>query len=560
MKNLLDLIEKEPDNIEARMELAKIYIDKEDYKNAQHNLLKVIKLDPENINANYILSQLYEFNEEYEQAVGHLEKVLRTQDNYNLLYTLAQLYEKADNYEKSFEIYKNCIKKKPDDFDVYQNLSHVCIILGKTKEAIKCNEVLIAQNPKNIVALNQLAELYEKTDKLSFFLTKAKINEIEKNYPGAISFYKKALVQTEDKDKIIEIKMAISQIYTEENKLLNAVDGYLEVIEIDNKNFNAYKKLGETYYNLENLDSASEAYEKALELAKDDINILEKLSEIYIENKNYEKAEDLCKKIIKQSPQKIEPHISLAKVYIAQNMDKLAIEKLNYTLEKDPKNVEVLSMLADHELSYKNFKQALFYADKIKEIIPQSPFGYKKAAEIYEANNESFNSHFNYGLYHELKGEKQLAIDEFGWALEANPQNTEIILKIAKLYEDISEDFIAIDFYQQAFGADNQNTLPLKKMVKLYTKHTEYEQAIDCGKRIIDIDNNDRESTLVLAELYEIIKDYDIALETYKKCKTFSGTSTWHKTIDEKIEKLELIINGDNEEGLLDKIARFFSS
>ena len=67
MDDLLELLEHQPNNINARMELVKRYIDKEDYENASNMLEEIIKLDQGHLEGNYVLVQLCEFREDFEK-------------------------------------------------------------------------------------------------------------------------------------------------------------------------------------------------------------------------------------------------------------------------------------------------------------------------------------------------------------------------------------------------------------------------------------------------------------------------------------------------------------
>ncbi|MDD3013350.1 MAG: tetratricopeptide repeat protein [Candidatus Gastranaerophilales bacterium] len=559
MEELLTLIENQPNNINARLELVKKYLDNNDYNRAKILLEEIIKIDSNNFDANYILGQVYEFDEEFLKAVECFEKVVKAQPNPDLKYKLAGLYENADKYEKALAIYNECYSQNTSDNDICEKIAHVNRILGNNEKAVEFYSKLLKSDPNNIVALTQLAELYEDTDKLLCYVTRARVNEQEGALSHALSCYKKALAEADNPQDVMYVRLSIAEIFVKQENYLKAIDEYLAILEHDNKNYKVYKNLANAYIQLDNPEAAADAYEKAYEIYPEDTDILKELADIYIEIEASEKAFNLLEKIISMEPNNLSMRVNLAKSCISKEMDSRALDELNLVLGKDPKNVEAIGVLVDYYIIKKDNEKALEYTKEIKKYIPKSPFGYKKAGEIYEVLGDSFASHYNFGVYHELKGEKQLAIDEFTWALEKSPDNMDILIKIAALYEDISEDYIAAEYYQKAYRVDNTNIAALKKMNDIFWRKKDYKQVIDICNEILKANGKDKDTLLKLAESYDQSKNYDLAIQNYKEYLNISPLSVKTDQIKERLEKLEGKINGDGEEGLLEKIFSFFA-
>lgn len=559
MEELLNLIENQPNNINARLQLVQKYLDNQDINNAGNELKEILSIDDNNFDANYILGQIYEYNEEFSRAAECFEKVVKQQPKPELKYRLAQLYENADEYEKALVLFKECSQSSPDDPDICERIAHVSRILGNNSEAIESYNRILKKDPENIVALTGLMDFYEEEDKLLYYTTKAKIHILEGTPTHAVSAYKKALAEAEHIDDINQIRYALAEIFVQNENYLQAIDQYLVILENDSKNYKVLKNLAQAYSQLDNMESAAEAYEKALEIYPDNKEVLMELADIFIEINEFNKAESILETLIKTEPKNHAHQINLARVYIAVHKDAEAKEKLNFVIQKDPKNMEALSILVDFYILNKDYGQALKHIEEIKKSIPNSPFGYKKAGEVYEILKKAYDSHCNYALYHDIKGEKQLAIDEFTWALEHDPNNTEIILKVARLYEEISESYLALEYYQRAFKADNRNIFALEKMGEIHTKNKNFEYAADIYKEIINIDPREKEACFNLASSYEQVKNYDLALENYKKYLELSPNALKSDEAKSRIDKIEKKMYGEEDEGLLEKIFRFFS-
>jgi tetratricopeptide (TPR) repeat protein len=560
MENLLEKINSQPDNIDARMELAGKYLSEQDAEKAKPLLEEVLNIDSNNLNANFILAQIYEFDEEYSKAVVCMEKVVAQQPAFELVYRLGQLYEGADEYEKALNIYKNCYLQAQDDANLCERVAHTYRVLGNNTEATEFYKKLLTINKDDIVALTQLMEIHEEEgEKFLYYITRAKIYEMEDSLSQAISSYKKALNEAADNDEASKVRLAIIDLLHKKGNYNQAVDELLLLLEQDKNNYAAYMYLAEVYIKLDNTEAACEAYEKAHELNPNNVNLLNELADLYLDTEQAEKASTVLLKLIELEPDNLSSRVNYAKAQIALNQDDRAEESLNFVLKKDPQNVEATSVYADYYMLKKDYEKASTNVEKIKKLIPNSPFGYRKAGEICEIIDKPFESHYNYGIFHDLKGEKQLAIDEFTWALDHDPRNIEVSLKLAKLYEESSEEYVAVEYYQRVYKLDSENLTALRRMGEIYTKNKDYEQAIEVYKAIIKLNENGRDTYFSLAESYEQTRNYEKALEVYRKFVALAGMSAKADEARNKIEKLETRINGEEDDGLLNKIFKIFS-
>jgi tetratricopeptide (TPR) repeat protein len=340
---------------------------------------------------------------------------------------------------------------------------------------------------------------------------------------------------------------------------MHAVDEFLVILENDPENFKVYKELADIYISVENSEAAVETYEKALEIYPDHTETMKELAELYIELQNYDKAESLLEKALSYEADDIAGLISIARVKVFLGKNDEAIEKINRIFEKEPDNIEALGILADYYTSSGQYEKALLQTEKIRKKLPNSSFGYRKTSEICEKAGMIYEMHYYYGIFHNLKGEKQLAIDEFSHALDLNPNNTDIMLKIAELYEELTEPYIAIEYYERIFNIDNSSISSLKKAGELYFRQKNYEKASACFEIVLESDKSDKELYFKLAQAQENYKDREKAFENYKKFIKLAPLSPKTDEAKSKIEKLESKLYGEDDEGFLEKIFKFFT-
>lgn len=559
MEHLLEQIEKDPKNINARLQLVRKYIEEENTGEARKFLTEILEINSDNLEANFIFGQICEFEEDYERAAECFEKVINQRPGPELKLRLAQIYENIDEYAKALEIYETLYKFNPNDNDLLEKVAHVNRISGNTDKAIECYHKLLKNDECNIVALTQLAELYENKDKFLYYYFRASISEVEGAFSNAVSLYKKAAAEAEANEDVIKIRLKIAQIHAKNQQFLKEIDEYIAILDIEKENFEVYKNLAVAYKKLDNLEAAADALQSAIDLNPADSEVLKELFDVYSELESHEQALPIIQKLLEKEPNKKEYKLDLCRTLIALGRDTDAEEHLNQILQKNPNDTDAIALYTDYLIIRGELDKALEYAEKIKKLLPSKPFGHKKAGEIYEAKNMAFESHVNLGMYHTLKGEKQLAADEYTWAHQIQPDNTEIIMKLAAVYEEMNEKYIAAEYYQKAVDINKENIPALKKLGEIYSSLKDYNTAISSYKAIIDIDAMNKEIYFLLAELYEKVKNYDFALESYKNYVSLAPNTNNAKTAKEIITKIEAKINGEEDEGLLSKIMRIFS-
>ncbi len=558
MEELLAMIEEQPNNIDARMQLVKMHLETQDLDEAQVLLKEVIELDKYNLDANYVLAQIYEIQEDYIQAIEHLKTVVQQQPVEGIVMKLAELYETTDDLENARRLYHDCFTSNPDNMEAVECLANLYFIMGQKQEALQFYKLILAQDPNNMVAHSQLMDIYESSDKFNYYMTRAKINRMNEKVSYALNDYKKALPHAESDADFIETQFYIAELYMQQEKYMHAIDAYLAITDRDEENVDASRSLAESYLKSDNIDSACEAYEKTLELDPTDQESMEELIDLYMDLENYNKAYKWVKKLFISEPENLSYKVTMGSIKLALGDKKDAYTLIQEVLEEDEKNTEALSAMADYFSQEEVYDKALEYVNKIKEVIPASPFGYKKAAEINEVIGNAYETHYNYGVYHHLKKESQLAIDEFTCALEYKSDNSDLAVRIAELYENISEDYVAIEYYQKAISLNNKDVNSYKKLAQLYKKLGDYDSLIQCYTSLLEVDPGNRDACFSLAESYESQKKYDLAIEHYRSCSKMSAPSSWLEEVELKLQKLENETYVKEEQGLIEKFLNAF--
>lgn len=100
-------------------------------------------------------------------------------------------------------------------------------------------------------------------------------------------------------------------------------------------------------------------------------------------------------------------------------------------------------------------------------------------ALIYEKAGDSYNEHINWGKYNILKGEKEVALNEYLTAYQFNNKDSNLVETIAVQFEGIKDTNKAAEFYERLIELEPQNTTALQKLAAFRESIGDYSGALD---------------------------------------------------------------------------------
>jgi tetratricopeptide (TPR) repeat protein len=210
-------------------------------------ILKGLQKLPQNINLRKRLAYSYKKQNKSDQYISELERIVdMTENDTNLMMELSNAYGEFERYEDQVYILKRLLKK----------------------------------DSNNEIAQGELALALEKSgeDPLEF------IKERFENNPENVSY------GLDYADRLIK-----------NNRNTESINVFKKVIRVDGSNKVAYRKLGEVYFEIDDLESASKSFEELYMLDPRDVKIAIKISNINIELDQFDEAIKWAKKADKVS-------------------------------------------------------------------------------------------------------------------------------------------------------------------------------------------------------------------------------------------------------------------
>jgi len=293
-----------------RMELAKIYIQKNSSKSAEReldllkNLMTKYQIKDNNflqdyeeqtcwlkykderknpVKSKYYKAKYYEAKKEYNVALELLNGIVNISDDKALVYdTIGSLYFKTANYDKAEQNFNKALEINKKDAEAFIGLGKIYQIKAKNKDALANFQKALEIEPANISIKLELAEVYELLgqEEESYKLYR---QVIQAPQPSAESYYKLGMMylrsgDMDEAEKYLKTALSFNPMnstiwidiagleISKEN--YTTAENYLKPIaSTDNKNQYYYFYYGLIYKATGNIEMAKTCFNNALHIS-----------------------------------------------------------------------------------------------------------------------------------------------------------------------------------------------------------------------------------------------------------------------------------------------------
>lgn len=389
---------------------------------------------------------------------------------------LAEQFEMDEKYDEAYAEYRKELPHKSGDIELLTKLAHIALILGKKDEAKAYYGRMLEVDPANILAHEQLVDIYQNEDKFKYYLLRGNMHALQQQMSYAKSDYRKAIEHAKDTQEALPARYLFASLCEGEEKYQEAIDMYLRIADDDEKNPMPYIKLAELYEKTEGIISSIQILERGL---KDGgfKEFEEILAGYYIRNSQPEKALELTKN-----------DLTKARALMDLGKNDEAFEILNRIKDQYKDQPLMHSLLAQYYFQKGMKDEAFAEIDVYEKLAPNSPLIYQMRALIYEESGDSFNEHLNWGKYNILKGEKEVALNEYMIAYQFDGKNSELIETIATQLEGLKDYTKACEFWEKLVEIEPKNSNALQKLAVFRDSIGDYAGAMDYMDRLKEVD------------------------------------------------------------------------
>lgn len=462
---------------------------------------------------------------------------------------LAEQFEANEQYEQAFAEYKKEYEANPNDIGIIERLGHLSLILENSEEAASYYFEILKKDPTNTLAYEQLMTIYENTDKYKYYIYRGNKNSIEGKLEFAINDFKKALTHAvDDEAQVVMTRLTIANLYRQLGNNMKALDEFNMIIEYDNLNEDIFLQMADLYLLDDSYPSAIDTLQRAIQKGFDTPRIREGLATIYLKSGDAKNAIEYTNDELL----KIQCMLELGQIEEAYSK----LDSLPEELRNTPR---YYTIKAQHSYSSKDFEKALEYVEEYNKLQPNSPLTFQMRALVYEELNDEYNAHLNWGRYNMVRGDKDIAINEFLNAAQLKDDDINLLFTLAEMLTENKDTNHAAEYYEKIVKIEPTNKEALKKLADFREGIGDYRAQVEYLEKLYDADKNDLNSLKLLAQAYETRKIKDKALAAYNKYLEMTKDANEYQVIKNKIEKLENSSAGEDADGLIDKIMKLFS-
>jgi tetratricopeptide (TPR) repeat protein len=495
-------IEKDPESLFLKKELAILYLHKKDNENALIVVEKILEKDPESVDAlvmsasikktldkdadvkpiyekvllndpergsvYQILGKMYFSEGDMDNAFRVFEKMLdHFPDNYVGYYYIGEIYGVRTDYDKAEESFIKTLELEPSLDEARLELVKIYRLTKQDEKIITMYEQIRERNPDNIISVIELGLLYNKKDPVKagdLFKDLGERSLDDSNVIGTVLQY--LILQKRTEDAIIvlegmakgapessEISYAAAIVYYEKKDMDLALVNF-KAVKSDTKFYqNSLIHMAIIYYNNEDFDTGIDVLKEAMSKAPDEskLELIPYLSSFYKEKEMTEDAIALLQEGLLIDPQSTALLFELGVIYDRLDKTDLAIEQMKAILSLDMEHADALNYLG-----YTYADQGI-KLDEAKAMI-------KKALEYKPDNGYIIDSlgwlYFRQGLFDD-------ALIQLKRAVELIPDDPIVLEHLGDLYFQLNDSATALEYYEKALDKKDMDKKELQEKIDL---------------------------------------------------------------------------------------------
>lgn len=557
-----DILKRDPNNLEARRLLGRIYLRSLGDMQAgsgSSNVLKlaieqyeqIIRLRPDSMDDHLLLGRLYRLNNDLQKAENEFKTAVRLQPGseeavttlaylYNelgdttraaqvlsavpdnarsakLYSALGYTYEQQKQYKNAVEAYRHAIELDRDNLDAIRGLAQNLLNDGQTDAALDQYKVIADANPEDAQTYVRIAEIYRKQGK----------------YDTALENLKKAESMVQDS---IEVPYNIAAIYQAQARYDEAAQVMKDLLKKTEKPDNNYsqgdkgnravflERLGTIYRDQGNTQAANDTFRQMIALGGDD-NIergYQQIIDSWREAKEWQKATDAAK----EATQKLPNSRDLKMVLAAQQADlgdaDHALKDVRALLKGAPEDRTVYIALAQMNTRLKRY--------------PDAEQALEKAEQLSTKQDDKEYVWFLRGSTFERQKRYAEAEVEFKKVIASDPQHAMALNYLGYMLADQNMKLDeALSYIKRALDADPNNGAYLDSVGWAYFRLGKYEAAEENLVKAAQKINTDPTVHDHLGDLYQKLGKLKLAATHWERALT-----EWNRTVAAEVDQTEV--------------------
>jgi len=557
-----DIIKRDPNNLEARRLLGRIYLRSlgdMQAGNGSQNVLKlaieqyeqIIRLQPDSMDDHLLLGRLYRLNNDLQKAENEFKTAVKLQPGseeavttlaylYNelgdtsraaqvlssvpsvarsakLYSALGYTYEQQKQYKNAVEAYRHAIELDRDNLDAIRGLAQNLLNDGQTDAALEQYKVIADANPEDAQTYVRIAEIYQKQGK----------------YDAALENLKKSESMVQDS---VEVPYRIAAIYQAQGRYDEAIPIMKDLLKKAEKPDNSYtqsergnralflERLGTIYRDQGNNQAANDTFRQMVALGgeENEERGYQQIIDTWREAKEWQKATDVAKEAVQKVPKSLDLKMVLAAQQADMGEGDRALKDVRALLKGDPGDRQIYIALAQMNTRLRRFSDAYQALDKAEQLSTKPD----DKEYVWFLRGSTFEREKRYAE----------AEEQFKKVLASDPQHASALNYLGYMLADQNTKLDeALGYIKKAVDLDPANGAYLDSLGWAYFRLGKYELAEENLVKASQKINTDPTVHDHLGDLYQKTGRLKLAATNWER-----ALNEWNRTIAAEVDPAEV--------------------
>ena len=513
------IVRLQPDSMDDHLLLGRLYRLNNDLQKAENEFKTAVKLQPDSEEAVTTLAYLYNDLGDTARATQVLSSIPNTERSAKLYSALGFTYEQQKQYKDAVEAYRHAIELDRDNLDAIRGLAQNLLNDGQTDAALEQYKVIADANPEDAQTYVRIGEIYRKQGK----------------YDLALDSLKKAESMVPD---LLEAPYEMAAIYQAQGRYDEAIPIMRDLLKKSEKPDGKYsngersnravflERLGMIYRDQGNNQAANATFREIVALGGDE-NIERGYQEIidtWREAKEWQKATDAAKEAV----QKLPSSRDLKMVLAAQQADMGDADKalkdvramLKGNANSDDRQVYIT--LAQMYTRLRRFSDAEQALDKAEQLSSKSD----DKEYVWFLRGSTFEREKRYAE----------AEEQFKKVLASDPEHASALNYLGYMLADQNMKLEeALGYIKRAVDLDPANGAYLDSLGWAYFRLGKFELAEDNLLKASQKINTDPTVHDHLGDLYQKTGRLKLAATNWERALT-----EWNRTIAAEVDPADV--------------------
>ncbi|MBU1996630.1 MAG: tetratricopeptide repeat protein, partial [Candidatus Omnitrophica bacterium] len=301
-----DVVKKSPNKLRPLINLAKAYLNQENFEPAIIYLNKALKMDPDSYKAYNNRGVFHRLKGRYDLAMEDYNKAIAINPFFSLTYgNRGVLLQKIGRDDLALKDFNTSLALNPNNAEVYNNLGLLYKNIKQKGLMVENYNKSIEMDPSNSRVYNNRANYRAKEKRFDLALADYNMaiaidpNSAESYNGRGATYYQLADpdLAVKDYSKAIAMRKNFYQAYNNRAMAYHAkglyelaLKDFNKTLSLNPKYLQAYYSRGELYVKIKQYDRAINDYSKVLALEPDTVNAYHNRAAVYWETKQYELA------------------------------------------------------------------------------------------------------------------------------------------------------------------------------------------------------------------------------------------------------------------------------